>query len=144
MSMRSQSRRLGVLVVAATVAGAGCGGHVQRSTRPRPQLPHTIAVQLAAISDDVARKLEAGDNCAALAAARTLQQETIRAINSGRVPARLQETLQSTATDLAGRIRCVPPPQPSVTPPLPPPTENRKHEHKDHGKHKGHGGDEGD
>jgi hypothetical protein len=143
MSMWLRSIRLcGAVVAIAATAAPACGGHdhAQRSTRA-PKLPHAVAVQLAAVSDDVARKLDAGDECAALAAARRLQQQTIKAIDSGRVPGRFQETLQATATDLVARIRCVPPPQPT---PAAPSKDKPKNGHKGHGKHKGHGGDEGE
>ncbi|HZC29392.1 MAG TPA: hypothetical protein VE269_06600 [Gaiellaceae bacterium] len=129
----------GLAVLTAAVAAGGCGahGHAEPSTRARPKLPHALALRLADASTGVARKLEAGDACAALAAARVLQQQTIDAINRGGVPAELQEPLRATVTDLAARIRC--------TPPSPaPPAKEHGHGHEDHGKHKGHGGDEGD
>ena len=127
-------------VVAAALAAAGCGGnhHARSTSPPRPKLPHMLATQLAAASADVARKLDAGDACGALAAARSLQQRTIDAINVGDVPGVLQEPLQSAVTDLAARIRCVPPPAAPAAP-----GKHHGHEHDDHGKHKGDGGDEG-
>jgi hypothetical protein len=135
--------RCGGVVLAAAIAAAGCGGHhpARFTTRPRPKLPQALAVQLAAASADVARKLDAGDACGALAAARSLQRRTIEAINGGSVPRPLQEPLQATVTDLAARIGCTPPP---VSPALPPRGKKRGHGHQNHGKHKGHDGGEGD
>lgn len=132
----------GCAVVAAAIAAAGCGGHdhTKAAQRVRPKLPHMLAVQLAAASADVARRLDAGDTCGALARARSLQQRTIDAINAGRIPGPLQEPLQSAVTDLAARIRCTP----LVSPPAAPPAKKHGHGHDDHGKHKGHDGDEGD
>ena len=135
--------RLRLLCFGGAIAAAGCGGHHHAQTSPptRPKLPHALATQLAEASADVARKLGVGDTCGALAAARNLQQRTIDAVNAGRVPGALEEPLQSAVTDLAGRIRCTPPP---ASPPPPAPAQDHGKEHKDHGKHKGHGGGEGD
>ena len=117
------------LLLALVAALAACGGHARRAA-PQPRLPHTLAVRLAALSDDVARKLDAGDDCGALAAARNLQQQTIVAINARRVPPALQEPLQGAANSLAVRIRC--------TPPAPAP--QKEHKHKGRGKgHEKHG-----
>ena len=140
MTVRMRSIAVGSIVVATAV---GCGGqhHARSSHRQRPKLPHALAVQLESASAQVAERLDAGDSCGALAAARSLQQRTIDAINGRSVPGPLQEPLQSAVTDLAARIRCTPPPAPS---PPAAPAENHGHGHKDHGKHKGHGGDEGD
>jgi hypothetical protein len=140
MTMQRRFVRVGSIFAAMTIAAAGCGGgHRPRSSRPpRPKLPHALAVQLAAASTDVARKLDAGDTCGALTAARSLQQRTIDAINGGRVPGALQEPLQSSVSDLAGRIRCTP--QPVVRPA--PPAKGHGHGHEDHGQ--GHGKHKGD
>jgi hypothetical protein len=42
--------------------------------------------------------------------AQQLQQQTVTAINAGRVPSAFQEQLGSTVTDLVSRIHCVPAP----------------------------------
>ncbi len=52
--------------------------------------------------------MDAGDSCRALSVAHELQQETIAAINAGRVPDPYQEHLGSTVSDLLSRIQCVP------------------------------------
>jgi hypothetical protein len=136
-----------LLVPLATTAAlvlGGCGGHGQPhvSARARPALPHALARQLAAESDDIVRGLTAGDDCAALSAAMRLRRQTKQAIDAGRVPAVLRQQLESTAADLANRIHCVP--RITTAPraePSPPP---KKHGHENHGKHKGQGKHKGD
>ena len=135
MTRRAPSIAL-VLAVAALVAG--CGGGKYRTAPPPPKLPASLAEQLAAQSDDVAGRLDAGDGCGALASARELRRLTIAAINAGRVPAALQEQLSAAANDLTVRIACAPPPaqQPQ---PVQEEHDKDKHKHKGHGKHKGEG-----
>lgn len=70
--------------------------------------------------------MDAGDSCRALTLAQQLQQETVTAINAGRVPAAFQEQLGSTVGDLVSRIRCVPATKPH---------DNGKHKGKDKNKH---------
>jgi hypothetical protein len=94
------------VAVAALCAG-GCGSRHER-VAPPPKLPAPIAQSLAAESDAVAQALAAGDSCSALAAAGQLRQQTIAAINGGRVPAVFQEQLLSAVNDLGSRIACIP------------------------------------
>jgi hypothetical protein len=101
---------------------AGCGGGSHERVAPLPKLPAPVAFSLASRSDEVARALDAGDSCHALAAAKQLREETIAAINARRIPGPFQETLGNSVNDLVARITCVPPPE----------------KPKDHGKHKGH------
>jgi hypothetical protein len=141
------------LVFAAFVLSAlllgGCAGgrQTQGSGAARQTLPRGLALQLATASDDIARKLAGGDPCAARNAAVRLQQQTVRAIDAGRVPTEFRGTLRSTANDLASRIRCVvpPPSAPQVEPAAP--TEqsgNESHgKNENHGKHKGRGKHDG-
>jgi hypothetical protein len=68
-----------------------------------------VAESLAARSDAVAERLEAGDACAARAEAETLQGEAIAAVNDGRVPGRYQEELVGSVNALVESIECVPP-----------------------------------
>ncbi len=97
--------------LAAALCLAGCGAGDEPRTAPQPTLPRSLALSLAQSSDGVVAALEAGDPCRALTLARALQQQTIAAVNAGRVPAPFLEPLQSTANDLAGRIVCVTPPE---------------------------------
>jgi hypothetical protein len=94
-------------VAALALAGYRSGTHEHAA--PPPRLPHTVAVALAHRSDEIADALEAGAASRALNLARGLQQRTIAATNARRVPSLLQEPLQTTVNDLAGRIRCAPP-----------------------------------
>jgi hypothetical protein len=130
------------LLVSAVVLG-GCAGGRQAHTSGTPQrtLPRALALQLAAASDDIARKLADGDSCAARDAAVRLRRHTVQAINAGRVPTVFRGQLQSTANDLASRIRCVVqvPPAPRAEPGPPP----KQSGHENHGKHKGRGKHEG-
>lgn len=73
-----------------------------------------MASQLADRSDAVAVKLDTGDPCGALADAESLQQQTIAAVNAGRVPPRYQEELTAAVGALAASIPC------PVTPPAAP------------------------
>jgi hypothetical protein len=99
---------------------AGCGSGPKQRALPQPKLPAPVASALASRSDEVAQALDAGDSCRALSVAQHLQQETIAAINAGRVPNSYQEHLGSTVSDLLSRIHCLP----AATP-------------HDNGKHKG-------
>ena len=101
---------------------AGCGSGSEHRVAPQPKLPAAVASALATRSDEVAQALVGGDQCLALSLAQQLQQETIAAINAGRVPGAFQEQLGSTVGDLLSRIQCAP----AVKPP-------------ESGKHKGKG-----
>jgi len=127
-----RARHAIALTAAAAATAGGCGSGTHRVVSSGPQLPSTLAQQLAARSDEVAGKLDMGDACGALAAAQQLQQQTIAAINAQRVPGPLQEPLLAAANDLAGgRIHCTSPAKPSKG--------QDKGKHKGHGKHGGEG-----
>jgi hypothetical protein len=121
-------RHIGVLTTAALLAG--CGSQARRTAPPPPKLPATLAEQLAARSDAVAARLDAGDGCGALDEARRLQQQAIGAINGRRVPAAFQEGLLAATNDLVARISCVPAPAPK---------EEQHGKGKGHRKHGGEG-----
>ena len=125
----------------AAAALAGCGGHPRRASA-QPSLPRPLAQRLAAQSDDVAARLDVRDECGALAAARSLQQETIGAINAHSVPGALQEPLSSAAARVVARIRCTP----NVSPaPHAEPLDGEGDRGHDHGRaKKEHGGKHGD
>jgi len=108
---RRTSRHAAAALLVAVAALAACGGRAHRAA-PRPTLPRAVAQELVVKSDDVARKLDAGDGCGALGAAQALQQETIAAINARQVPSALQEVLLGAANGLVQRIQCTPPPTP--------------------------------
>jgi hypothetical protein len=130
---RTNSRNLGA-ALAAALCLAGCGSDAKRDVAPAPIFPRRLAVALADRSDEVARVLEAGDGCRALALAGRLRQQTIAAINTGRVPSVFQEPLLDRVNSLATRIQCVPPA------PEPDKKDHGKGEH-GKGKKKRHKGD---
>jgi hypothetical protein len=83
-------RWLIVSLTACSCALAGCG-ETKRAAPPR--LPHTLAQRLAREADAVhTRKL-----------ALRLQLHVVATINAGRVPAALQEELQSRANAVAAQ-----------------------------------------
>ena len=119
---RTKRPELGA-ALAAALCLAGCGGGSEPRAAPQPKLSPPVAAALASRSDEIAQTLAAGDSCRALSLAQQLQQETIAAINAGRVPTAFQEQLGSTVGDLVSRIHCVPAAKPH---------DNGKHK----GKHK--------
>jgi hypothetical protein len=124
---RTRRPELGAALAAALWL-AGCGSSSERRVAPQPKLPPPVASALASRSDEVARALAGGDRCRALSLAQQLQQETVAAINAGRVPGAFQEQLGSTAGDLVSRIQCVPAAKPH---------DRGKHRGKGKGKGKG-------
>jgi hypothetical protein len=137
---RRKTRTRPLEVCAAALAAlclSGCGAGAKRAAPHPPKLPRDVATSLATRSDAVAAALAAGDGCRALSLARTLQAETVGAINARRVPPRLQEQLSGSVNELVARVTCVPP-----TPVIEEHGEPQKP--KQHGKHgKKHGrGDE--
>lgn len=102
------SRTVAIVLASAALAGCGSGAEVPP---PPPKLSVAVAEPLAARSDKVAELLVVGDTCGALEEARRLQQDSVQAINEGRVPAAFQEHLGTAVNDLAARIQCVAPPE---------------------------------
>jgi hypothetical protein len=81
------------LIVSLTACSlAGCG-HAKHSAPPPPRLPAALAHRLAREADAVHTRK----------AALRLQGRVIAAINTGRVPAALQEELSSRANGVAER-----------------------------------------
>jgi hypothetical protein len=126
---RTKRAELGAAAAAAALCLTACGG-AKRSAPPPPAFSRAVAASLAAQSDAVASALSVGDSCRAATLARRLQQDTIAAINEGRVSGSLQEQLSGAVNSLVARVHCVPPPV------VPAPKEK----HPDHGKHKEHHG----
>jgi hypothetical protein len=124
---RTRRPELGA-ALAVALCLAGCGSGSEHRVAPQPKLPAPVASALASRSDEVAQALAVGDHCRALSLAQQLQQETIAAINTGRVPAAFQEHLGSTVGDLVSRIQCVPAAKPG---------DSGKHKGKGKKKHKG-------
>jgi hypothetical protein len=124
---RTRRPELGA-ALAAALCLAGCGSGSEHRVAPQPKLPAPVASALASRSDEVAQALAGGDHCRALTLAQQLQDETIAAVNAGRVPGAFQEQLGSTVADLVSRIQCIPAAKP---------LDNGKHKGKHKKKHKG-------
>jgi hypothetical protein len=114
---------------------AACGGSdntfttTQRTTtqeRSGPPIAEAVAVQLALRSDEVARRLDAGDSCGAADSARKLREDLTKLINGQAIPAAYLEDLSGAVNELQAQIQCEPPPP-----------RRGKDDDKGHGKHKG-------
>lgn len=130
--------RLAAGLLLALVALGGCGG--DGGQQAGPLLPRSLAEELAQRSTAVAAKLEAGDSCGAQDDAEALQQETVGAINDGRVPARFQEELTAAVGALVASIECPDSPPPATQPDQEEAREEEEDEEKDEGEK---GGDDG-
>jgi hypothetical protein len=82
---------------------AACGGGEE------PGIERELAGQLATQSSRAAANLDAADFCEARSDVTLLQQQTIAAINSRRVPGELQEELLASINALLDTITCTPP-----------------------------------
>ena len=106
---------IALAALAAVLALAACGGDEAGPTEPA--LPPTVAERLAAESDEIADKLDAGDTCAAARQADALKDEAQAAIQAGQVPAALQAELMTNIEELVNTVNCPAPPPPP--PPAP-------------------------
>lgn len=93
--------------------GAGCGSGDGR-------VSDTTGERLAASSDEVAARLEAGDACAAKRAAVALRRDAQRLIASDDVRGETAAELRSRTNSLVKAITCVPPPPPALPAAAPP------------------------
>jgi hypothetical protein len=104
--------RVSAAALVVAVALGGCGGDDRASnateTAAAPTLPRALAEELALASDDVAELLETGDGCAASERAADLRERALAAVESGDVPAALEEPLVTAVEGLAARIVCEP------------------------------------
>jgi outer membrane murein-binding lipoprotein Lpp len=105
------------LTVCSALVLAGCGGSdntftttQQRTTTTSvPTIQSAVAEQLAGQSDEIARRLDAGDPCGAAHAADRLRNELTAAINAGSIPALYLEDLSSSVNELQAQLACNPP-----------------------------------
>jgi phage shock protein A len=97
------------LTILLALALAGCGGE---QTSTEAAIPDAVAQDLADQADAIAATYESGDECGAAQQADALNAAVISAINAGKIPAELQETLQGTANELVDTINC---PEPTTT-----------------------------
>jgi len=126
--------RRALALASAGLLLAGCGSQAAQQETPKPpRLPRALASSWARQANAVATALAAGDGCTALDHANALRSGVDGA--AGDIPRRLRAMLQPMVDALPGRITCNPPP--------PSPQPHPPKDHHDHGKHKGHGGDEG-
>jgi hypothetical protein len=78
-----------------------------------PTIASAVAEPLAERSDEVARRLDAGDTCGAAEEAAALRQAVTDAINGGQVPEEYLEELQGVANELEFELPlCAEPPPP--------------------------------
>jgi hypothetical protein len=107
-----RSGRASAAALLVTVALAACGGgdgaSDETATAAAPTLPRALAEELALASDDVADLIEAGDGCAASERAAELRERTLAAVESGDVPAELEDPLVTAVEALATEIACEP------------------------------------
>jgi hypothetical protein len=107
-----RSGRASAAALLVTVALAACGGgdgaSDETATAAAPTLPRALAEELALASDDVAALIEAGDGCAASERAAELRERTLAAVESGDVPAELEDPLVTAVEALATEIACEP------------------------------------
>jgi hypothetical protein len=133
-----------LLTASSALALAGCGGDnatVER-TRPGPTIEQTTAEQLAARSDEVARLLEAGDNCEARAEGDRLRADVTAAINRRVIPEVYLEDLSGLVNEIYAQI---PPCEREVEAPPPPSSEQKERKKEKEKRKRGkRGGDEGD
>jgi hypothetical protein len=133
-----------LLTASSALALAGCGGDnatVER-TRPGPTIEQTTAEQLAARSDEVARLLEAGDNCEARAEGDRLRADLTAAINRRVIPEVYLEDLSGLVNEIYAQI---PPCEREVEAPPPPSSEEKERKKEKEKRKRGkRGGDEGD
>jgi hypothetical protein len=122
-----------LLTACSALALAACGGdgsRVEERANPGPVIEHGAAEQLAVRSDEVARLLEAGDNCGAMAEGARLRDELNAAIARGVIPEIYLEDLSGVVNEIQAQI-----PTCDREPQVPPPPKDRgKDKDKDKGK----------
>jgi hypothetical protein len=97
-----------LVTVALAACGGGDGASDETATAAAPTLPRALAEALALASDEVADLIEAGDGCAASERAAELRERTLAAVESGDVPAELEDHLVTAVEALATGIVCEP------------------------------------
>jgi hypothetical protein len=126
-----------LITACSALALAACGGDgssVEQRANPGPVIERGTAEQLAVRSDEVARLIEGGDNCGAMAEGARLRDEVNAAVARGVVPEIYVEGLTSAVTEIQARI----PPCEDVVQ-VPPPPRDRGQDKK---RKKDRGGDE--
>lgn len=143
---RARTTRSGALVCALALFATSCGGGTGESSDPR--LPAAVAEPLAETSDEIANRLEAGDDCAAAELAAELEARAGEAVDGGRVPVSFAEPLLEAVGRLTDDIVCDPAPLDDEADDddsedsdelVPPGKANGKDKGNGNGKGKGHG-----
>jgi hypothetical protein len=119
-----------LLTACSAFALAACGGEgttVEERANPGPPIERGTAEQLAVRSDEVARLLEAGDNCGAMAEGARLRDELNTAIARGVIPEIYLEDLSGLVNEIQAQI---PPCEDVVQVPPPPRDRNGRGEDK--------------
>ncbi len=120
-TMRNTSRtskglrlRTGIAAAVVVLGIAGCGDSDSGDDPAKPAepavIPAEIGRQLAARSDEVEVKLDAGDVCGAAHEADELAREVEKA--GDRIPAELRDELEAGTEQLVNTVNCPPPPKP--------------------------------
>lgn len=128
-----------MLTACSALALAACGGNadgVEQQVNAGPPIERGTAEQLAVRSDEVARLIEGGDNCAAMAEGARLRDELNAAINRGVIPEVYLEDLSGIVNEIQALI---PPCTPETTeePQVPPPPRKKEKKNKDRGEDEG-------
>jgi hypothetical protein len=118
---------------ALAVALAGCGGtdEAAETEAQGPRIESAIANELAAISEEIADRLESGDRCGAADSAARLRDGVTAAINDGKVPTAYLEDLSGLANELTFEV------QPCAEPAAPPEEDEDDDDDESKGKKKG-------
>lgn len=113
-----------MLTACSALALAACGGGengIEQNVNPGPPIERGTAEQLAVRSDEVARLLEGGDNCAAMAEGARLRDELTAAIGRGVIPEVYLEDLSGLVNEIQAQI-----PPCELEAQVPPPPRDRK------------------
>jgi hypothetical protein len=103
------------LTVCSALVLAGCGGgsdntftttQQRTTTTSVPTIRSAVAEQLAGQSNEIAKRLDAGDTCGAAHAADRLRNGLTAAINAGAIPALYLEDLSSSVNELQAQLAC--------------------------------------
>jgi hypothetical protein len=124
--------RPGLMGLLAVAALWGCGGGVATDQT----LDSSLANRLAALSETVAERLDAGDACGARAPLAQLRTRATAAIRAGKVPDELVGGLRSTLDALDASVVCETPTatEPATTAEETDEDEGRDKKHEDKGK----------
>lgn len=104
--------------MASVLALAACGGSGGETAPEETGLAPRVAERLAAESEAVAERLDAGDRCGAAQQADVLEDAVEQAIGAGEIPPAMQDELLATARRLQNEVNC-----PVEEPPPPPEDE---------------------